>query len=35
MSVHTGEEAYIYGFIIVSFINIPGSQELSPVKPVG
>ena len=27
MSVHTGEEPYIYGFIIVSFINKPGSRE--------
>ena len=26
-SVHTGEEPYIYGFISVSFINKPGSQE--------
>ena len=26
-SVHTGDEPYIYGFIIVSFINKPGSQE--------
>ena len=26
-SVHTGEEPYIYGFIIVSIINKPGSQE--------
>ena len=26
-SVHTGEEPYIYGFIIVSLINKPGSQE--------
>ena len=26
-SVHTGEEPYIYDFIIVSLINKPGSQE--------
>ena len=26
-SVHTGEEPYIYYFIIVSLINNPGSQE--------
>ena len=26
-SVHTGEEPYIYGFIIVSLINKPGSHE--------
>ena len=26
-SVHTGEEPYIYEFIIVSCINKPGSQE--------
>ena len=26
-SVHTGEEPYVYGFIIVSLINKPGSQE--------
>ena len=26
-SVHTGEEPYIYGFIFVSLINKPGSQE--------
>ena len=26
-SVHTGEKPYIYGFIIVSLINKPGSQE--------
>ena len=26
-SVHTREEPYIYGFIIVSLINKPGSQE--------
>ena len=26
-SVHTGEEPYIYGFINVSLINKPGSQE--------
>ena len=26
-SVHTGEESYIYDFIIVSLINKPGSQE--------
>ena len=25
--VHAGEEPYIYGFIIVSLINKPGSQE--------
>ena len=27
MSVHTGEEPYIYDFIIVSFITRPGTQE--------
>ena len=26
-SIHTGEEPYIYGFIIVSLITKPGSQE--------
>ena len=26
-SVHTGEEPYIYDFIIVSVINKPGSQK--------
>ena len=26
-SVHTGEEPYIYDFIIVSLINKPDSQE--------
>ena len=26
-SVHTGEEPYIYGFIIVILIDKPGSQE--------
>ena len=26
-SVHTGEEPYIYDFIIVKLINKPGSQE--------
>ena len=26
-SVHTGEEPYIYGFIIASLINKPDSQE--------
>ena len=26
-SVHTGEEPYIYDFIIVSLINKPGSQK--------
>ena len=26
-SVHTGEEPYIYDFIIVRLINKPGSQE--------
>ena len=26
-SVHTGEEPYIYGFIIVSLINKLGTQE--------
>ena len=26
-SVHTGEEPYIYGLIIVSLINKPGPQE--------
>ena len=26
-SVHTGEEPYIYDFVIVSLINKPGSQE--------
>ena len=26
-SVNTGEEPYIYDFIIVSLINKPGSQE--------
>ena len=26
-SVHTGEEPYIYGFIIVSLIDKPGLQE--------
>ena len=26
-SVHTGEEPYIDGFIIVGLINKPGSQE--------
>ena len=26
-SVHTGEEPYIYDFIIVSLINKTGSQE--------
>ena len=26
-SVHTGEEPYIYGFIIVILINKSGSQE--------
>ena len=26
-SIHTGEEPYIYDFIIVSFIQSPNSQE--------
>ena len=26
-SIHTREEPYIYGLIIVSLINKPGSQE--------
>ena len=34
-SVHTGEEPYIYGFIIVNLINKPDSQEQPPVKPIG
>ena len=34
-SVHTREEPYISDFIIVSLINIPGSQKYPPVKPIG
>ena len=34
-SIHTGEEPYIYDFIIVSLIKKPCSQEYPPVKPIG
>ena len=33
-SVHTGEEPYIYDFIILSLINKPVSQEEPPVNPI-
>ena len=34
-SVHTGEEPYIYDFIIVKLINKPASQKYPPIKPIG
>ena len=34
-SVRTGKEPYIYDFIIVWLINIPGSQNKPPVKTIG
>ena len=34
-SVHTGEEYYMYGSIIVSLINKPGLQEQPPFTPIG
>ena len=35
LSIHEGEEPYIYDFIIVSLIKKPGSQELPLVQPIG
>ena len=31
-SVHTGEEPYIYDFIIVRLINKPASQKIPPCQ---
>ena len=32
MSVHTGEEPYIYYFTIVRLINKPASQKITPCQ---